>query len=319
MSFVNNNKYYILVPVLLAGLVLLAFFPQFLSAYYISVLTTILLYIVLTVSWAMFSVPTGYLSLATAAFFGVGMYTTAVLGERLPLPLVIFIGGVISSLIALLVGLACLRLRGVYFSIFTFGLTLLLLNSVLYYEVTVTGKFGRTVVGLDANVCYYAFLGVTIALFIFMYLLKHSKYNLALLSIGQGEVAAAHLGVNINVVKVITFAISAFMVGIAGATIVTQFSYIQPNTAFDMLYSFMPAVMAIFGGFTLLRGQVLGAVILSILAQVLLIQFTYFYLLFFGIIIVATILFFPQGLIGLLDVIWKRLRPSQSQKIGAVE
>jgi branched-chain amino acid transport system permease protein len=304
----NSPQNYLYLLLSLVVLVLLAFLPRLISDYYVSVLISILLYVILTVSWAMFSVPTGYLSLATASFVGVGMYTTAILGEHLPLSVVILIAGIISALIALLVGLACLRLKGVYFSIFTFGLTLLLLNSVLFYEVTMTGKFGRYVVGLDANACYYVFVSIMVALFLFIFLLKRSKYNLALLSIGQGEIASAHLGVNVNIIKVVTFAISAFIMGLAGATIVTQFSYIQSNTAFDMLYSFMPAVMAIFGGFTLVRGQILGAAILSILAQVLLTQFTYFYLLFFGLIILATILFFPQGLIGVWELFWKRQR-----------
>jgi branched-chain amino acid transport system permease protein len=307
---------YILLAV--AGIIILAFFPRLMSPYYIATITSIFLYIVLTISWGMFSVPTGYLSLATASFVGIGMYTTAILGGVLPLPAVILIGGIISAIIALLVGLACLRLRGVYFSIFTFGLTLLLLNSVLFYEVSMTGKFGRFVVAMDANMCYFAFLMIMVAVFIFLFLLKRSKYNLALQSIGQGETATAHLGVNVNLVKVATFSVSSFIMGLAGATIVTQFSYIQANTAFDMLYSFMPAVMSIFGGFTQIRGQVLGAIILSILAQILLTQFTYFYLLSFGLIIVLTILFFPQGLIGVWELVWSKQKFfSRPAKAGA--
>jgi len=106
--------------------VLLAFLPLYASAYTVILITAIFMYIVLTVSWVIFSGPTGYISLAPAAFFGVGIYTSAVLGKALPLPIVICFGALASFCLALLVGALTLRLRGIYFSIFTFGLVLLI-------------------------------------------------------------------------------------------------------------------------------------------------------------------------------------------------
>src|SRR4030042_4055068 len=76
-------------------LIILAIIPSHIPAYYVSLLVSIFKYTVLTVSWATFCGPTGYISLASAAFLGVGMYTTAILGETLPLPLVLFFGGLV--------------------------------------------------------------------------------------------------------------------------------------------------------------------------------------------------------------------------------
>ena len=104
------------------GLILLMIVPKYIPVYYVSLLISIYLYVTLTVGWSMFSGTTGYMSLASAAFFGIGVYTTAVLGETLPLPVVIGLGGLISLLVAVLIGLACMRLKGIYFAIFTFGL-----------------------------------------------------------------------------------------------------------------------------------------------------------------------------------------------------
>ena len=108
-----------------------------------SSISNILMYVVLTLSWAIFSGPTGYISLAPAAFFGVGVYASALLSSDLPLPVVIPIGGAASFILAYLVGSLTLRLRGMYFTMFTFGLVELIRNLVHWWEVNITGTVGR--------------------------------------------------------------------------------------------------------------------------------------------------------------------------------
>jgi len=287
--------------ILLLVLILLGALPIWSSTYYLSVVMSVFLYVILTVSWSMFCAPSGYMSLASASFFGVGVYTMAVFGGELPAVIIILIGGLLSSLLALLVGLSCLRLKGVYFSIFTFGLSELILNAVLFYEMEVTGTVGRMVIDINETHAYWAMLSVIVILLISVHLLKRSRYGLALRSIGQGELAASSMGVNINAVKVTTFLFSACFMGIAGAIMVTQWTYVDSRTAFNMFYSFMPALMAIFGGVQKISGQVLGAIILTLLAESLLISFPYLYMLIFGTLVVLVILFFPKGLIGIME------------------
>ena len=90
-------------------------------------------------------------------------------------------------------------------------------------------------------------------------LIKRSRFGLALRSIGESEEAAAHTGVNVNRVKAVTFGVSAFFMGLTGATMCMRWSYIDPTTAFSIQYSFMPVLMAIFGGMGHLYAPVLGA------------------------------------------------------------
>ena len=163
--------------------------PAYASAYYISLLISIFMYIVLTISWAVFAGPTGYISLATAALLGVGMYTTAILGEVLPLPLVILAGGLASSLIALLVGFTSLRVRGVFFAIATLGLSELLRHFINWWEISITGKVGRWVVAVDAKYIFYTMLIILILTLVTARLIRRSKYGLALRSIGDAEEA----------------------------------------------------------------------------------------------------------------------------------
>ena len=293
---------------LLIFIVLLTLIPRYAQPYTIISLNSIFMYIVLTVSWAMFSGPTHYISLASAAFFGLGIYVSAILGDKLPLLVVIGFGGLISSLLALLVGLSSLRLRGMYFTIFTFGLSELIRHSVLWWEVNKTGTVGRWVIAVDHTTVYYVMLGILLITLVVTSIIKHSKYGLALLSIGESEEAADHIGINVNVLKIITFAISTFFMGATGAIMGTRWSYIDPSIAFNPLFSFMPVLMAIFGGVGQIFGQVLGAAVLTLLADLLLTKLPYYYMLLYGVILIIVILFLPKGLIGLKEEVTLWLR-----------
>lgn len=295
---------------LLILLILFASMSFYASTYTIILLTSIFMYIILTVSWVIFSAPTGYISLAPAAFFGVGIYTSAILGTELSLPIVIIIGGLASFCLALLVGALTLRLKGIYFAIFTFGLVELIKHLLLWYEIKYTGTRGRFVILVDNNTIYYIMLIILVLLLITAYLIRRSKYGLALWSIGQVEDAAAHSGVNVNVLKTITFAISAVFVGAAGAIMATRWTYIDPYIAFDPLFSFMPVLMAIFGGMGQLYGPVLGAAIFSYLEEVLITKFPYYYMLAFGLILLIVIIYMPNGLVGLIEKLQDKFKGS---------
>ena len=287
-------------PVLVVlALALLATLTLYASVYTVILVTSILMYVILAVSWAMFSGPTGYISLAPAAFFGMGIYTAAVLGLKLPLALVILLAGLGSFCLALLVGALTLRLKGVYFIIFTVGLVELIKNLVLWYEVTFTGTRGRFVVPVDNNTVYHVMLAILVLLLLTAYLIRRSRFGLALQSIGEDEQAAAHVGVNVNPLKTVVFAVSAVFMGAAGAIMATRWSYVDPYIAFNPLYSFMAVLMAIFGGLGQFYGPILGAVIIAYLEETLITRFPYHYMLIFGIVLVATILYLPGGVVGL--------------------
>jgi branched-chain amino acid transport system permease protein len=259
------------------------------------------MYIILTVSWAFFSGPTGYLSLATAAFFGIGLYTTAYVGNELPLLAVVVVGGIVSFVLALIVGAITLRLRGIYFAIFTFGLVELIKHVLLFWEITVMGTRGRFVVLVGNNTIYYVILGILVLLLLTAYFIRRSKFGLAMQSIGDNEDAAAQMGVNVTLVKIITFAVSAFFIGAVGAIMATRWTYIDPYVAFNPLFSFLPVLMAIFGGLGQFYGPIIGAAIFAYLEEVLLTKFPYYYMLIFGIVLVVIVLYLPDGLIGLIQ------------------
>lgn len=311
--------------VLVAILVVLATMPLYANRSHITTITDFFLYIILTVSWAMFCGPTRYMSLATAAFFGIGMYTAAFLyprtGPLLPLPAVIVVGGLISFCFSLLVGSATLRLRGIYFAIFTFGLSELVRQSILYVELHYTGTRGHFLTSITTETGYYLALIIFVALMVTAYLIRRSRYGLALAGIGEYEEAAAHTGVNVTRVKILTFAISAFFMGVLGAAMAPRFAYVDATTAFSGDYTFIPALMALLGGIGQLYAPVLGALGLAYLRYILLTRAPYYYMLLLGISLVVVIIFLPNGLAGLIQKLQYRLRVmiSKLRKGGEAE
>jgi branched-chain amino acid transport system permease protein len=292
---------------LLVLLALLATLPLYASMYTVVLLITILMYIVITVSWTIFSGPTGYISLAPAAFFGVGVYSSAILGLLLPLPAVIVLGGLASACLAFIVGALTLRLKGIYFVMFTFGLVELLLHFVLWWEVNITGTTGRVVPTVNNTTVFYVVLVIFAMTVLTAYFIKHSRLGLALKSIGEHEEAAAHIGINVTAFKIVTFAVSAFFMGAVGAIMATRWTYIDPRIAFNPLISFLPVLMAVFGGMGQLHGPIIGAAIFAYLEEILITRFPYHYMLIFGIIMVVAILYMPDGLVGLIQKVWKKI------------
>jgi len=232
----------------------------------------------------------------------------ALLGKMLPLGLVIIIGALISFILALCIGLVTLRLRGMYFIIFTFGISELIKNFLLWYETNITNTVGRWVIRVDYDQVYYIMLAVFVALMLTTYFIRNSRWGLALQSIGQSQEAAAHRGINVTWVKVITFAVSALFMGAAGAVMATRWVYIDPRISFNPNLSFLPVLMAIFGGMGQIYGPIIGAAIFAYLEEFLISQFPYHYMLIFGAVLVAVILYLPNGLVGLVQKLWRRRR-----------
>ncbi|MBP1740529.1 MAG: branched-chain amino acid transporter permease, partial [Deltaproteobacteria bacterium] len=148
---------------------------------------------------------------------------------------------------------------------------------------------------------YYIMLAILVALILTAYFIRRSKYGLALQSIGEDEEGAAHTGINVTVLKTIIFAVSAIFIGASGSIMATRWTYIDPYIAFNPLFSFMPVLMAIFGGMGQFYGPILGAAIFAYLEELLLTRFPYYYMLLFGIILVVAIVFLPGGLVGLFQ------------------
>jgi len=278
-------------------------------------LITVLMYTILTLSWTMFSGPTGYISLATAGLFGVGVYVTAFLRDSLPIEALVLLGGAAAFVVALAIGLLTLRIKGVYFILFTFGVAALIRTSVQWWETHINGTVGRHVTAATNQTVYLLLLIIFATTLVAGFLLRHASPGLALLGIGENEDAAEHVGVNVTRLKVLTFAASSVLMGMTGAVMATRFRYIDPSIAFNPLISFLPVLMAILGGVSKLYGPMIGAAVLVALQEFLITEYPYVYLLIFGLTLVVVVLWLPGGLVELaqkgyfrLKIRWIKLR-----------
>ncbi|MFX1342689.1 MAG: branched-chain amino acid ABC transporter permease [Promethearchaeota archaeon] len=266
-----------------------------------SILRTLLLWSTLAMSWYFFSGVTKYVSLGSAAFFGISLYLVAILGEIFPFPLVILFTGLFCFVIALGIGLVTLRLKGIYFAVFTFGLAELFHNLVQWYEITITGTRGRYLFYLPAHLIYYSVLIVTIIVLVLIIFLARTRLGLALRLIGENEEAAAHLGVNVSLYKTLGFAISSMFMGLVAAAYAPRFLYIDPSIAFNPVYSLRPAIMAMLGGIAFIYGPIVGAFTLTLLNEYLRNIATEYFMILLGVIVIFIVLFMPNGIAGVIE------------------
>jgi branched-chain amino acid transport system permease protein len=303
-----SKKQIVSLVVLAIIFLVLALLPTITEGYWLTRVSDYMRYAILTVAWVIFSGPSGYMSLATAAFYGLGFYIAAVANGPVPFVGVIILAGIASFVVALGIGALTLRLRGVYFTMFTFAVVLLVNNVVLEIERLVTGTRGRFVQTETQAVAYYAMFAVVVITLVSAYMIRRSRHGLALQSIGEYEEAAAHSGINVVRTKVVIFATSSVFMAMAGAIIATRRTYIDPGIAFNMTTSFLPVLMAMFGGMGNLIGPVIGAVVFTELGDQLLTKFPDLYMLIFGLVLILAITFMPNGIFGLGQQIWRKVR-----------
>jgi len=287
----------------------LAAVPFLADAYYLALAISLLQFTVLSTAWGLFSGPTRYISLATAAFFGVGAYTVAVLGEVLPWPLVLAIAAAIGVLTAVVVGFSTLRLSGVYFVIFTFGLAELIRQLVVWYEVNKSRVLGRYVFAdITQTDIYWQLLALAVVTFLVGWAIARSRLGFALRIIGEDETVARHCGINTTLAKVVLFTVSATIMTVAGAIMAPRWTYIEPSIAFNAMISFQVVIMALLGGAHRLWGPVLGAVPMTLLFEFLSARFPSTFTIIMGVVFLLIVYALPRGVVGLLARLPRRPR-----------
>jgi branched-chain amino acid transport system permease protein len=263
-------------------------------------------FVTLAVAWNLVGGYAGQISFGYAAFFGTGAYVTAILWSRyhvepvLTLPL----AGLAAIVVALLVGLPCFRLLGPYFSIATIGVGEAARVLALNLDQITGGASGLNL-PLDVpskSWFYWSGLALAVTAVSVSAWVRASRVGLALFALRMDQDAAESLGLNSTLHKNIAHCLSAFLVGVAAGLYVVYFSYVHPNTVFGFDLSIGMVLMGVIGGVGTLWGPVLGAAIYFPIRQLVLSQsnLVAFNLLVYGGLLIAIVLFEPDGLLGLL-------------------
>ena len=236
----------------------------------------------------------GLLAMANAAFMGIGAYTASLLtmNTATPFPLALLAGMVAPSIVAFLIGKPTLRLSGVYLAMATLGF-----GEVVRILILNTEDFTGGALGLNGipqlTQWWHVLLAVVAALFV-LWQLKRTRIGRAFEAIKEDETAAALMGIDIAAHKMLAFVLGAALAGLAGALNAHLTFFIGPNEyGFDRGVEIL--TMAILGGINGLTGPVLGAVILTLLPEVLR-GLRDFRLVVNGLILVVITLFLPRGL-----------------------
>ncbi|MFO1349562.1 MAG: branched-chain amino acid ABC transporter permease [Gammaproteobacteria bacterium] len=291
---VGARGVFVLAVALAAGL------PSVLGAYQLNVAVTLLMWIALAQSWTILSGLAGYVSLGHVVFYGLGAYTTVVTWKLLPLVIAVPLAGLVAALFALAVGAPVLRVRGPYFAILTFGLAELVKFSVINLEAAL-GKSSRLLFGAPSTtVMFYALLGLAAAATALTHGVRHGRLGRALIAIREDETTAETIGIAVARYKIIAFALSALIPGMVGALMVLRSSYFEAMQVFSPTISFTIVTMAIIGGADDARGPIVGAVFLTLLAEVLWARAPQLYMILLGLLLVGFVLFAPRGIVGTL-------------------
>jgi branched-chain amino acid transport system permease protein len=284
------------------ALAILACLPFVVDGYLLSLSVGIAMYTVLATSWALFSGPTHYISLATAAFYGLGAYVVAAGIDVVPYVVLLGLAGLAGGVVAALVGLATLRLSGVYFVIFTLGLAELVRQIVTWVQNNLTGSRGMYVLTeITERIIYWELLGLAAAVYLIGWLVARSRLGFALRIIGNDEVVAAHVGINSAASKLALFVISGIFAGIVGAVMAPRYTYIEPSIAFSPELSFQVVIMALLGGVHRLWGPLVGVIPFTILWELISGRFPTQTVLLLGIAFLLIVYLIPNGVVGRIE------------------
>jgi branched-chain amino acid transport system permease protein len=273
----------------------------------------ILQYVVIATAWNILGGYAGYVNFGTPAFFALGAYTAVFLIQsmRAPLPVLILAGGLVSALLGLGIGYLTLRLRGVFFSIATLALAIVLQTMIINWEYVGGSRgmsvlrpsgppFGNYVTFLFTVMVALAVISVTVARFI-----ERSWIGRGLAALRDNEEAAECMGVPTLRLKLFATTVSGFFLGVAGAPFPYYVTFVEPNSAFALDYAVNALAMPMIGGTTSWVGPVIGAVLLGAAQQLATVTISSEMNLFIvGVVLVAFVVLAPEGILGLV----RRLR-----------
>jgi len=321
--------------VLFGSLLLLALadlaLPRLLNSYYLTILARILIAVLAAVSLQLVNGFTGQFSIGHAGFMAVGAYTGAALSvygsaplladlqqwfpasvaRALYFPIPLLFGGLAASLAGLLVGIPALRLRGDYLAIATLGFGEIIRIAILNIDA-VGGARGFSLMaqsGVDLRYESLGAIGGVVAISVALIArLVYSAGGLAFRAVREDETAAEAMGIATTRVKVEAFAVASFFAGVAGALFAHSEGYVHTNS-FTFVRSFEIMVFVVLGGLGSLSGAALAAAVLTA-APELLRGFGEWRMVLYSLLIIATMLVRPQGLLGSrelsLGFLWRR-------------
>lgn len=302
----------VVVGALLAGASLL-----FDNEYYVFAAYFVVQYVVLATAWNLLGGYVGYVNFGTTAFMAIGTYSAAAINKAapVPIPVLMLVAGFLCAVVGLSMGYLTIRLRGVYFTIATLALSVVVQTFIVNWDYT-GGSRGiyvmrpQTVPLVGSYVKYLYMLMVALAVLavIVARLIEKSALGYGFAAVRDDEAAAAAAGVPVLRLKLLAASLSGAFMGMAGAPLPFYLTYIEPTSSFSLAYTVNSVAMPLVGGTTSWVGPVIGAVLLGTLQQAMTVLISSsLNLLIVGVLLVLFVVAAPNGLLGLFHA--RRGRP----------
>ena len=270
-------------------------------------------YIVLGTAWNILGGYTGYVNFGITAFFAIGAYSSVVLYKLvpwLPLPAMIVIGGVMAALVGLGTGYLTLRLRGVFFSIATLALAVVVQTLITNWDFVggargayvLRPKMAPLIGGGYIEYLFLVMLGLCVVALATARAIERSALGYGFAAIRDDEGAAEASGVPTLKLKLIATALSGGFMGMAGAPLPYYVTYLDPSSGFSLNYAVNAIAMPLIGGTSSWLGPVVGAVLVGGLQEYLRVTISSaINVLVAGVLMVAFVILAPQGIVGLFQ------------------
>ncbi len=323
-------KYGLLLLLVLAAL----FVPTMVNNYYLSIFIEVVLYAYLASAWNILGGFAGQFSLGHALYIGIGAYTTTVLANNWGISpwIGMLAGGVLATLIGLLVGIPTFKLSGTFYTLASLALCtimMLVFQSIRSIGgIKIGGATGLQLKSVQGNnfwmmqftdriYYYYVFLGFLVLMLLLCYWIKRSKIGYQLSAVANDQLAAEALGVNSRKLKLKAMAISTFTSAIGG-TLYAQFVMAcSPVKLFGEALSDEMVIIALIGGKGIILGPTIGSIIIRPLSQLTTAlvggQVPGLHLAIYGTLLVVCIRFFPNGVYPLLVKLVRKVKQRLSK------
>jgi branched-chain amino acid transport system permease protein len=293
------------------------------NLYLLNVITLMLIFIIFASAWNLLAY-SGQGSLGHAAFFGIGAYASTLIAAKSGISpyVTIFLGAAVAAFIGILIGLTCVRLKEWFLAMVTFGFAIIVQTITVSFLTPITGGWdgiasprllSPDIPGYQL-IEYYSILAITIACIVFIYYVIRSGVGLAFSAIRENELEARAAGVDPVKYRLLAFALSSYLAGVAGALEIHHIGYITPEI-FGVDLSFWPVTYVIFGGLGTLAGPIVGTVVLTIIWDGLkLFGLTFGRYVIVGVLLILVIIFLPKGLVDIPSTIQKRWKQDTKGK-----
>lgn len=296
-----------------------------LDNYFLQVGTTLFMLSVLCWAWNIVGGYMGYPALCMISFFGVGAYAGGIAQvQGASAPLAWLLAASAGALVALILGLPLLRLKGHYFAVGTVASVEVFREVANNWEAVTGGAVGLNIpimAGSPDTVSrffYLAMLGLALVSFFVTIVIDRTRFGFGLRCIRQNERAASMVGINVFKYKVAAFVICGALGAAAGAIYASMVAFIEPKDAFNLLMTIEIPVMVMLGGMGTIFGPLIGGVFYVVLKEFVWAYFINWHSGILGMIVVAVIYFLPSGVFGLSwTSIFKRVTASKSVNSGA--